>query len=299
MTAPARADALITAVTQFPRHWYAVVDGAHFPDLPALLKLRRLEACPLYLEAADGAGVAAGPHLVALPTRDEVRVLLETLEGRPAATFWSWPGNFGGLRHHLRGLTLVEIPNERRTGPGDLAYETVLFRHWDPNVLAVTLPILTVEQHRRFYGNAAGLIFRVHESCGVTSGRRPEALSTKQRGMLRFEAEQIREITAQRVAASHDKIAKYLREVAPQRTGGMEDSALRAEIGRCDRHARELGLTSERDIGRWAFLELLAGYDAESGNALRAMFGIEGGGSPSHRLDLLFRSLETQAARVP
>lgn len=291
------APGLLAAILAMPQALFAVVDGAHFDDLPALLKARRLEAHPLYLEASDGAGVRAGPHLVPLALRDEVRVLLDVIDGKPATTFWSWPGNSGAFRRHLRGLNLAEIPNERRAGPNDPTYETVLFRHWDPNVLAVTLPVLTAEQRSRFLGNAEGVVFDADEYGGLTKAPRPEPLPPKPAGRLRFAPGQIEIIAAQRLEASHNRIAHYLREVVPIQTDPLDFAALRMRITSYQIEAREIGLVKERDIAQWACLQILSGNTLFDQPIIRQLFSTpDGNFSASERLYMLWTATEVRLA---
>ena len=53
-------------VDAFPGHGFAVVDGGHFPDLPAEFSRERLFARSLFLYSADTEVQAAGPWLVRL-----------------------------------------------------------------------------------------------------------------------------------------------------------------------------------------------------------------------------------------
>jgi hypothetical protein len=293
MGATEQQDALLSAIVAMPRDWYAVADGALFDDLPALLRSRRLESHPLYLEAADGAGVRAGPHLVPLAGPLEVRALLGLLEGKPAAVFWSWPGDLASLRRHLRGLNLAEIPNERAGEPGEPAYETVLFRHWDPNVLAVTLPVLSADQFSRFLSEANGISLDAGEHHGLARLARPDGLPPKPKGNLRFSADQISATTERRIAASHQRITAYLREVAPAHTAAMDQAALAAAVVRFDQEANDFGLNSERDVARWAYLNVLTGGRLRAIEGIRAAFLVpDAGPSPSVCLDRLLLAVE-------
>jgi hypothetical protein len=272
-----------------PRNWFAVLDGAHFDDLPVTLAERRMLAHPLYLEAGGASGVKAGPHLLELAGPQEVTALLDLIIGKPAATFWSWPNGLHTLRRHLRSLNLVEIPNERRAYPDNSAYETVLFRHWDPAVLAVTLPVLTPEQLCRFRGSAYTVIFDPANSGDVAALHQPARLLPVQRGWLRFDGEQVAAITNRRMGASQDRIAKYLREATPEQTSGLSDDQLRAAIANSDREARAFGLKAERDIGRWTYLQLMLGGNLLSDpHALATILDQSSSLPASERMSLYF-----------
>lgn len=281
-------EALAKAVEALPVSRYAVLDGAHIDALPEALRQHRLPFAPLYLEAGNEDGVRAGPYLAALETRDAIRTAIALTEGKPAATFWSWPGSLATLRRHLRGLNLVEIPNQRRAHGGDPAYETVLFRHWDPNVLAVTLPVLREDQRARFLGEGLGLAFDADEYGGVKQVARPAALPAKPRGMLRLSAEQMEAITARRVAASRIRIEAYLRDVAPDQASQMAPSALSGLVAMSQKQAADLRLTSERDIGLWSYLQLVAGGRIELTPQILMAFDIPGAGAtPTECLERL------------
>lgn len=286
------ATELRAAAATMPRAWFAVTDGAHFDDLPALLDRAGLRGHPLYLEAGDPAGVRAGPYLLSLADQREIAVLIELAADKPALAFWSWPGPLETLRRHLRGLNLCEIPNENRAGPDDPEYETVLFRHWDPNVLAVTLPVLTPEQQSRFLGDSAGVVFDATEHGGVIIAPRPDPLPPQPVGMLRFEPEQVAGMTSGRILASHRRIASYVREAAPEQTARTDDRVLLDAIGRYDHEARELGLAKESDIARWSFLQVISGGDLFTDVHVREVFNADDTPlGPTERMDALMEAV--------
>ncbi len=285
---PRMANALAKAVEALPAYRYAVLDGAHIDALPEALRHHRLPFAPLYLEASKEDGVRAGPYLVALEARDAIGTAIALTEGKPAATFWSWPSSFAALRRHLRGLNLVEIPNARREYADDPAYETVLFRHWDPNVLAVTLPVLREEQRARFLGDALGLAFDADEYGGVKHVTRPAALPAKPHGMLRLNSAQMEAITTYRLAASRIRIEAYLRDVAPDQASRMPPSALSDLVAMSQKQAADLRLTSERDVGLWSYLQLIAGGRIELAPQILMAFDIPGAGAtPTECLERL------------
>lgn len=277
--------ALLDAVTSLLPAHFAVIDGAHFDDLPGALAAARLPVIPLYLEASDGPGVAAGPHLVPADSSDAAQRLMDIAGDLPALVFWSWPGTTETLRRHLRGINLAEIPENDGAG-----YEAVLFRHWDPNVLAVTLPVLTREQQSRFLGQANGLAYDANEHGGVVLAGRPDGLPPPRTSeLLRFSPEQMAGITEGRMVASFRRIAAYLREVAPEHTARMDDSTLLRQISRFEVEAQGLGLTTEQDIGRWAFLQVMTGCRLATDPLMREAFRVpDYGDTPSYCLDRLF-----------
>jgi hypothetical protein len=111
-----------------------------------------------------------------------------------ALVIWSWPKGEMALYRHLRTLNLVKIPNEARAeaeAEGEdvsnmPSFETVLFRHWDPNVLGTLLPLLEVPQQARFLGAAGGLAFDAPDIGRMFAAPRPSGLPPPTPGMLRF-----------------------------------------------------------------------------------------------------------------
>ena len=149
---------LPSAIVALPPQRYAVLDGAQFDGLADALAAHGLVAQPLYLEGADPAAVASGPHLLHLASRAALERVLELIGDRPAAVFWSWDLGTESLYRHLRTLNVAQIARVHTpSGPDD--YQTVLFRHWDPNVLAVMLAVMTPDQQRSLLGDSAGITF--------------------------------------------------------------------------------------------------------------------------------------------
>ena len=106
--------------------------------------------------------VRTAPRLAQLDRRALDRLL--SIDGMTErAVFWRYDAaDEPALFRHLRTLNLVEIPKspEGATDPPDIFAETtrtVIFRHWDPNIIELTLPIMTPQQLRRFFGSAQAI----------------------------------------------------------------------------------------------------------------------------------------------
>jgi Domain of unknown function (DUF4123) len=279
---------LMHAITALAPAHFAVMCGTMFDDLPAVLDASNLGHVPLYLEAENAAGLAAGPHLVALPSLAHAETVVRIASDRCAMVFWSWPGSIDTLRRHLRGLNLVTIPSE-----SGMRQDTVIFRHWDPNVLAVTLPELTANQQSRFLGNSGGLTYNASEHGGVVNLARPDGLPPPSLGILQFNAAQLAATNQRRLSASFLRIATYMRDVASAQTASMTDQSLLDTIGQFDFEARSLGLTTEQDVARWSFLQLLTGRSLlEDANVLGVFAATDVVLTPSERLDRLLASVE-------
>lgn len=153
-----QAAALMQLIAGLPADHYAVVDGARFDDLPGTLTELGLAPRPLYLEGADPQAVANGPYLMPLSDMRQASAVLRMIAGQPAAVFWSWPGGMDGLYRHLRGLNAVQVARTARpVGPED--YETLLFRHYDPNVLGLMIEVMDEGQRRTLLGSSPAIAF--------------------------------------------------------------------------------------------------------------------------------------------
>lgn len=138
----------------------------------------------IYLEGGDPAARAADGHIVPLHEARDLRAAIAIAREPGALVIWSWPKGEKALYRHLRTLNLVQIPNEARAEAeaegedvsGMPSYETVLFRHWDPNVLGGLLPLLEGPQQARFLGAATGLAFEAAGYGGLSVLKRPVRL---------------------------------------------------------------------------------------------------------------------------
>ena len=85
-----------------------------------------------------------------------------------ACPWWAWPHGSEALWRHLKRLNLVEIPahrdepivGRRQIGAINRAAktETVVFRHGDPHVIRLLMPILSPVQKALLFGGAAAII---------------------------------------------------------------------------------------------------------------------------------------------
>ena len=283
------ASPLHQALTSLPPANFAVLDGALDPGLAQTLAAADLAASPLYLEGGDPQTVASGPLLVALPDPASLDRLLEAPAGA-TAVFWSWPGGLDTLRRHLRSINLVEVPADT-VGESGGGLATVILRHWDPNVVAPLLPLLTPEQESRFLGDAAGLAFDSADYDGLVAITPRAGLPQKPKGMLRITPEQMAALSQARVAASRRRVAGYLRESAPAHTAPVDDAELLRRVVLCETEAQALGLRTEADIARWSFLQVMAGGVLFGMPMVRDQFAPGGGRSPTETLDAIFDDL--------
>ena len=237
---------------------YAVVDGAHFDDARATLSGAGLIQRPLFLEGPDPSAVASGPWLVDLNDRRHLPLLKAVVQDRPAVVYWAWDHGVDALYRHLRRLNLVEIPCEPRPPYDNRRVETVLFRHADPNVLAMLLPVLDPAQFARLMGTATGLTFDAPDHGGVKTVPRPPNLPDAPNGLLRITPEQDAALSQQLLARSHRRIAKYLVDQLPH-DAGISAQDLLPIVRKSDETGRKLGIRTERGHARWAYLMMLSG----------------------------------------
>ncbi|MBT9373068.1 DUF4123 domain-containing protein [Rhizobium sp. CSW-27] len=216
---------ILSALDSLEGRKFAVIDGAHFDDLPSSLLGLNLPLNPLYQEEADPDLQALGPFLVPLRDRLVARQLHALADGRPALVWWSWPdeGEQSGdaVYRHVRSLNLVEVPTDTPEGvqhdgddhlkrapiaPGPhhhcdhtahvhgeetvpaprQLYEPAFLRHADPKVMAALLPLLNAQQVSRLFGQAGGIVLECPASGGIRCFARPGHLPPTPQGMLRI-----------------------------------------------------------------------------------------------------------------
>lgn len=172
ITAPPTNDPLGAVLRRLPGKIFAVIDGAYFDNLPGRVASVGLQALPLYVDEIDVPNLAQGPHLVACPNLYAVEQVRDVCAGAPAMVWWAWPDKGtetnDAIYGHLRRLNLMEIPSNRadtilgtrRIGAVDRssAVETVIFRHGDPNVMQMLVPLLDSDQRARLMGDALALV---------------------------------------------------------------------------------------------------------------------------------------------
>jgi hypothetical protein len=256
---PAIVAGLRTSVMAFAVGRYAVMDGHYDPDLGGRLRAIGISGSPLYRANESAVDIWAGPILIDLTNAAHATLFFDTIQASCGAVFWHWPESGAALHRHLRTLNMARIPAEPDQQPqGDSASaeDIVLFRHYDPDALAPVLPVLTPPQQARILGDARGITFAAEDYGGVVSVPRPDLLPRTSAGPLRLDAAQMARVDDLRRAASHRRIARFLFGELPN--VGMDQSVILARVPTYDAQARALGLTTEGDIARWAYLQLIS-----------------------------------------
>ena len=248
--------AVIATLGRYPPERFAVIDAAHFDDMGAELAGSALAGEPLYLDDMGDGPANSGPWLVSLPDWQAADRVLQLCGDRPAAVFWSWGDGQKALYRHLRRLNMVEIPADDFNEDYP-AYDKVLFRHADPNVMANALSVLHEGQFALVLGAAAGLVMFAPDFGGLREAPALAHNVEQPKGMLRFEPGQIEGIEAAQVAKVSGHVRDYLKKVAPEQTASLSEAELNAHVVRSMRESVSYGVTGEASHCRWAYLQLL------------------------------------------
>ena len=257
---------LSKTVISFGASGFALVDGAHFDDLPATLLREGLGVRSLFLDTSDSEVQKAGPWLVALDQAPfTFERLLRIVDSKPAAIFWCCEEGESVLYRHLRTLNMVLLPKWAvdKEKPPELpakANEVAAFRHFDPRVLGAVLPVFDAPQLSRFLGPSREIVFSSADY-GVKRLLRDTIWSAPSPGMLKMTSTQLAMMSDRRSRVSRDRIGRYLRAYAPAHTQGLNDDDLSHVVARYFDQASDMGATTERSIGIWSYLQITSYRD--------------------------------------
>ncbi|QDH17380.1 DUF4123 domain-containing protein [Swingsia samuiensis] len=231
---------------------FIAMDGAQFDNLPNLLRKNKIFFKSLFLDRKPGSVGRSGPFLATIaPHQGEFFLSLpDVLNG---SVFWNAQCSFDTFYRHLRTLSLVRIPSQSEEKSKT---RMVVFRHFDPKTIALILPIMTLPQRARFFGPAQSLLISVPE--GVLEAKRRSNWPEPEKGFLSFDQEKMNLITDAMKLRSHHKIAKFLRDTAPDQTKDMNDEALLKFVERSEEESKIFEVTTEAGKGRFAWLQLMS-----------------------------------------
>jgi Domain of unknown function (DUF4123) len=285
------ARTLRAVLDKAPRPLFAVLDGALFDDLPGDLEKAGFSSRSLFLDHADIEFERAGPWLLALDDERALDHAHALATAQPCAVFWSCAEGEMVLWRHLRTLNEALIPLEGEPDPQidpQAQYQRVLFRHWDPNVLAALMPVLDAAQFARVLGPAAQIAANAPDYGGLRRIPRPDDLPLAPQGPLRISQDQMEGLTDAMVHSSRLKIARYLKRNVPSHFSGVDDAFCWGTTLASDKSADELGIETERGRARWAYLMMLSdGKVAEMKQARD--FVRFGGNDPDDQVKALMR----------
>ncbi|MEE3504355.1 DUF4123 domain-containing protein [Acidiphilium acidophilum] len=239
---------------------FATFDGAKFDDLPKLVAQADITVRSLFLGQDDPRAIKAGPWFASLGERS-LSSLLGVDGISVAAVFWRGGCNMEAAFHHFRTLNLVDVPRPKNAPADPFAAdpETVLFRHWDPSVMGLVLPLFDPGQRSRLFGPMEALAIYDGGSDGVRVAKRRPDWPPPPQGRLCLSTAQLDGITTGLSQRMNRKIANYLRTTAPERLSGTDESTLLQDVDLSMKTGRAMGLESERALGQWAWLMLVSG----------------------------------------
>ncbi|AQS85526.1 MAG: DUF4123 domain-containing protein [Acetobacter aceti] len=231
---------------------FAAMDGAGFSNLPRFLRDERIPFRPLFLDRRPGDVGRAGPFMAIVP-RDRLETFLTLRDVPDGSVFWNAPCGADEFHRHLRSLTMVRIPSAPGKSPKT---RMVVFRHFDPKTVVLTLPVMTPAQRARMFGPAQSLVVSVPE--GVLEAKRRMDWPEPAKGPLSFTKEQMDAITDGMTLRSRRKIVAYLRETALEQTKKMDDTELLGFVEEAEKVGKAWGLKTEAGQGRLAWLQLMS-----------------------------------------
>lgn len=238
---------------------YAVLDGAQFDDLPALLFDAGLVGRSLYLDRGgnDAEQTITAPHLICpqlYAIKDTLRSVMEITAGGPSAVYWQCAAGEDRLYRHLRGINVVGFgkgglhPDEQRHAKTDEV--SALCRHADANAVAQIYPALSNAEAARFMGPASMMMLCPdtiwRQGYPYLAYRAQDDWPRPTPGLLSLSDETMARIETLRSGG--------LRAWARMEFGAMAHARIDAAFDR----ALGFGFQQKEDI--WAFLELEQRY---------------------------------------
>ncbi|MEL4375993.1 DUF4123 domain-containing protein [Brucella cytisi] len=287
------ADVQHEVLSRIHRPLFAVVDGGCFDDLADELADKGIASRSLFRDGGDEALRRDGPWLVQL-VDDHSREHMEALAlERPCTVFWSCPKGEEALWRHLRTLNQILIPDTRIPDNNEksglpIKYERVIFRHWDPNVLASVLPLLDQQQLACLFGPAEVILMNGSNYDGLKRAIRPPELPGGLNGPLRIRPSQIEELKKAMLHSSRIRIARFLKGQVPPNFSGIDDKFLWGATLASESSADELGIKTERGRARWAYVMMLSDGKAAKLKEVRSYIQ-DGRDSPDNRVKSLIQ----------
>lgn len=239
---------------------FAVLDAAQFENFELETSATGVIARPLFLDEIEIEALVTGPHLVEILKLSEIDRVRSLVGDKPAAVWWRWPDSEDApmdMYRHLRTLNMCALPKDRHDSKrlSKAKSEPVVFRHADPNVIAMMLPIFDATQVSRLFGEALAITVNAPDVCGIREFHRPADLPDPPRGFLTIrDLEQYEQITKAFTDALRNRA---IRELSPSIAG--EAGAKSARIADAFDRAESYALGTQSEI--WEFIAL----DAEFG----------------------------------
>ena len=176
----------------------------------------------------------------------------------------------------------------------DYVEERVLFRHFDPRVLAQVLPALDEAQFARVLGPAALAVIPRGDGAPPLKAPALEPEVIAPQGPLRLTPEQMQAIADLRAGQSRLKLMSFLRSAAPDETLHKSDAELARDVLRYEASGKALGLATEQSHGRWCYLMASTQGEIERLPKVRRHIAA-GPGTPDVRLEQLMSHMQLLA----
>lgn len=250
---------------------HVAMDGALFDDLPDMLRRADFESRPLFIEQSDPKMRRDGPHAVVFPRErlDDFLILPDVTKG---GVFWNVPNcDAMTFYRHLRGLNMARLPTPATVElSSGRKTRMVVFRHFDPASVLVTLPVMTPAQRARMFGPAHALLLDTQSRQGTLEARRRNNWPDAEKGPLTFSRAQMDQVSDAMVARSRHNVMEFLRREAPGSTSDASDDVLLFFVKETERLARHWGLTTEKGFKAFAWIRLRSNGEAFEMNDVKA-----------------------------
>ncbi len=226
---------------------YALLDGARDRRIEPLLRMSGREYACLYAGRLSPRLAAAAPYVVHLARNDELtRTLLAGTLGQAWGIFAVAPpeSSVTLLRRHFRGLLLVRDEAGRR----------LVFRFYDPRVLAVYLRTATGEETRRLFGPVSRILFDDPAGGGVLETKAPGGAALGSPPLVIRDAQfpAFREDVESRFLA---RCLEHLSRRFPAAASRLGADAAQA-AGAARARAAKYGLRARREVAQFLALEM-------------------------------------------
>jgi hypothetical protein len=266
---------------------YATFDGAKFDNLPGLLAKADIFPRSLFIGQDDDRAIKSGPWFAALGV-NQLRSLMR-IEGIEGATvLWRSPANDDVVYHHFRKMNLIDVPRPKDARPDPFALdpETVLFRHWDPAVVGMILPILDPAQRSQLFGPMEALAINNGAPDGARIAKRRPDWPAAAPGRIGLSEAQMATISSGMDRTFTRRIVTFLHEASPERVGTRTEPAMMQHAEISVATGRAMGLQSERGLGQWSWLMLVSSNDILN-NTEAVAWITSGAGTPDDRMEQL------------
>lgn len=137
--------------------------------------------------------------------------------------------------------------------------ELALFRHADPNVMAMLLPLLDASQVSRLFGRANGIVLVAPEGDGLRTYPRPQELPEAPNGWLRIRPDQYEGLGNAKLHNAALMVRSYLQKVSPSKVSHLPEEKLLQVVLGWVRESHSFGVRGLPSHCRWSYLQVITG----------------------------------------